>query len=55
MLNGEIATLNAALYGRGGTNWQGSALLERAKALRSEHRQRLKNTEEPLSLYPRAA
>jgi hypothetical protein len=55
VLNGEIANLNAALYGRGGTNWQGSSLLERAKALRSEHRQRLKNTEEPLSLYPRAA
>jgi hypothetical protein len=49
-----LDALNAALYGSQPPSWEGSALAEAARRLRSKHRGKVERKEPSLQLYPQA-
>ncbi len=53
-MDAALASLNEALYGNAPTSWDGAALAEAARRLRSKHRSATRPQETPLQLYPQA-
>ena len=54
-LETEIALLNASLYSQASCNWDGTALADIVRRLRTEHQVAAGREQQALSLYPRAA
>jgi hypothetical protein len=54
-LDTAIDALNAALYSSGQSTWDGNALAEAARKLRSQHRKAAPVKDQPLQLYPQSA
>jgi hypothetical protein len=53
-LTAALATLNTSLYSDGGDNWDGAALGESVRRLRSQHHKTAGKDTRELQLYPGA-